>query len=247
MVQKSESAAKPVFLYGHFFSAVGILIGNAVKSFCLPLSVQIHGGDEIISQWEGDESVSHLRCPYPETVCLPCFLIPNNKPLYIRNPKAGKLPLPHLSVEAEAFQPLQFVLVKDGEKQVILVSTDLPMSAEDIILVYACRFKIEAMFREFKQQFGGLFYHFWTKAVPKLNRYRKKDSSDPFLQVTDTKEKERILKTLKATEGYVLFASIAMGIIQMLCLNYEGIIDGSKCRYLRMSKLLTVQFFYIIH
>lgn len=79
------------------------------------------------------------------------------------------------------YQPLQFVLVKDGGKQLILVSTDLDMSARDIITDYAYWFKIEAMFREFKLQFGGLFYHFWTKAVPKLNRYRKNSSPDPLL------------------------------------------------------------------
>ena len=96
------------------------------------------------------------------------------------------------------------------------------MSAEDIIIAYAYRAKIETMFKVFKQQFGGLCYHFWTKAVPKLNRYRKKGSPDPLLQVTDTKEKERVIKALKATEGYVLFASIAMGIIQMLIPFYGG-------------------------
>ena len=34
-------------------------------------------------------------------------------------------------------------------------------------------------------------------------------------------------------EGYVLFANIVMGIIQMFCLNYEGNIKVSAHRYLR--------------
>lgn len=58
------------------------------------------------------------------------------------------------------YQPLQFVFVEYEGKQVILVSTDLSMNVQDIITGYAYRFKIEAMFREFKQQFGGLCYHF---------------------------------------------------------------------------------------
>lgn len=133
------------------------------------------------------------------------------------------------------YQPLRFVLVEYEAKQVILVSTDLTMSAEDIIIAYACRFKIETMFREFKQQFGGLFYHFWTKAVPKLDRYRRKNSPDPLSLVKDTGERARIIRTLKATEGYVLLASIAMGIIQMLCLNYGDKLSVSSFRYLRTS------------
>ena len=56
---------------------------------------------------------------------------------------------------------------------------------------------------------------------------------DPLLQVTDAKEKERIIKTLKATEGYVLFAGIAMGIVQMLCLKYGEAVQVSGYRYLR--------------
>ena len=44
MVQESESASKPEFIYGHFFGAVGVLIGNTMKLFCLPLSIQIHDG-----------------------------------------------------------------------------------------------------------------------------------------------------------------------------------------------------------
>ena len=131
------------------------------------------------------------------------------------------------------YLPLQFVLVEYSGKRAILVSTDLTISAEDIIVAYAYRFKIETMFRAFKQWFGGFCYHFWTKAMPKLDRYRRKGSGDPLLQVRDAHEKERILRALKATEGYVLFASIAMGTIQMLCLRYEGRIDVSRYRYMR--------------
>ncbi len=113
------------------------------------------------------------------------------------------------------------------------MSTDLTVPAEDVIIAYAFRAKIETMFRALKQQFGGLCYHFWTKAVPQLNRYRRKNIPDPLLSVKDGKGKRRIIDALKATEGYVLFACIAMGIIQMLCLKYEGKIPASSCRYLR--------------
>jgi hypothetical protein len=79
---------------------------------------------------------------------------------------------------------------------------------------------IEAMFREMKQCFGGFRYRFWSKTVPKPDHYCGKASADPLEQVQDGQERRRILKTLKAIEGYVLFSSIAMRIIQMLCLKY---------------------------
>lgn len=58
------------------------------------------------------------------------------------------------------YMPLQFVLIEKEDKQLILVSTDLTMSAQDIITAYAFRAKIETMFKVFKQQFGGICYHF---------------------------------------------------------------------------------------
>lgn len=106
------------------------------------------------------------------------------------------------------------------------------MSAEDIITAYACRFKIEAMFREMKQQLGSFCYHFWTRAVPRLDRYRRKGCGDPLAQVKGFHDRQRIVDTLRATEGYMMFSSIAMGTIQMLCLRYQDDIRVSNFRYL---------------
>lgn len=99
------------------------------------------------------------------------------------------------------------------------------MSTEDIITSYACHSQIEAMFCEIKQQLGSSCYHFWTRAVPRLDHYRRKDSHDW----------QRIVDTLKATESYMMFSSIAMGIIQTLCLKYQDDIRVSDFRYLRTS------------
>lgn len=107
------------------------------------------------------------------------------------------------------------------------------MTPEDIITADAYRFKMEAMFREMKQQIGAFFYHFWTKSAPKLDRYRKAGTPDPLEKVTDTKAQVNILGTLMATERYLLLCCIATGILQLLCLKYEGKIQVSKFRYLR--------------
>lgn len=133
------------------------------------------------------------------------------------------------------YQALQVVLVEYGEARTIFVCTDLTMPAEDIITAYAYRFRIEAMFREMKQQIEGLFYHFWTNAVPRLERYCRKEADDPLIQVKDEHEQQRIIKTLTAIEGYVMLSSMAMDIIQMLCLRYKGKIRVSDFRYLRTS------------
>lgn len=308
MIQESEDSSKPTFIHGHFFGALGILIGTASKSFCLPLSIRLHDGVECVREWRGEEEVSHVVQMFRDgcrvvkyfgtsllildryflTVPLltewKAYAKKNPDLLHIvtrakkncvayehpeaykgrgRRPVRGKaVHLKQLFETDQAsfqasmvtiygekkevrfltriylwglklYQPLQFVLVEYDKKQTILVSTNLTLPAEAIIKAYAHRFKIEALFREMKQQFGGFCYHFWTKAVPKLNRYRRRGSEDPLKQIKDTEQQKRILNAIKATEGYVMFCSIATGIIQMLCLRYEGKLQVSAFRYLR--------------
>lgn len=68
--------------------------------------------------------------------------------------------------EQKLYQPLQFVLAEYDGKQIIFASTDLSMTPEDIITAYLYRFKIEAMFREMKQQLDGFFTTFGQKRFP---------------------------------------------------------------------------------
>ena len=131
------------------------------------------------------------------------------------------------------YQELRFVLTKLDGARSILVSTDLSLSPVQIIELYARRFKIENCFREFKQQFGGFCYHFWTTKLPKLNRFKKKDMPDPVDTVTNEKDRNLILGKIKAIEGFVLIANIAMGITQMLSLSELSTSEVSNCRYLR--------------
>ena len=281
---------------------------SASKAFCLPQSIQIHDGDGAVSDWLGDESVSHvvqiLRDGFRAAryIGMSLFVLDRyflTKPMLMeweacsaqapgllhvitrakRNCTAyekpgpykgrGRRPVHGSSVYLQdlfvthsqsfqrarlqiygavmdvrflsgtylwgqgLYQPLKFVLVEYGQTQAILACTDLSMAAGDIIEAYACRFKIESMFREMKQQLGGFCYHFWTHAVPRLDRCCRKGNTDPLAQVRDSHQQQRIIKTLQATEGYVMISSIAMGIIQLLCLEYQDDIRVSDFRYLR--------------
>ena len=131
------------------------------------------------------------------------------------------------------YQELRFVLVKYDGLRSILVNSDLSLSPEQIIEIYAHRAKIEDCFREFKQNLGGFGYHFWTKSLPKLNHFSRKEELDPMTTVLDAHDRRKILKNIHATEGFVLFACIAMGILQLVSLSdtfAEAVIEK---RYLR--------------
>jgi hypothetical protein len=56
--QESENSAKPSSMFGHMFGGTGVLSGSLEKLFCVPVSINIHDGDEQIQNWENPEAVS---------------------------------------------------------------------------------------------------------------------------------------------------------------------------------------------
>ena len=131
------------------------------------------------------------------------------------------------------YQKLRFVLVEYDNVQSILACTDLTMTPLDIIRLYSYRFHIENTFRELKQELGGFSYHFWTKALPKLNHFRKKSDPDPLLNVSKPNDRKRIFQTIRATEMYAFCACVAMGILQALSIDFSNGIFSLPLRYQR--------------
>ena len=62
LYQESETVSKSPYIFGHMFGAIGILVGNASKLFCVPLSMRIHDGDAQIKKWRGEvvDDESHV-------------------------------------------------------------------------------------------------------------------------------------------------------------------------------------------
>lgn len=60
VVQESESANKPQYLFGHFFGTVGVLIRSTTKFFYFSLSSYLHDEDPSICHWIEKEPCSHV-------------------------------------------------------------------------------------------------------------------------------------------------------------------------------------------
>lgn len=131
------------------------------------------------------------------------------------------------------YQELRFVLVVHQGRCSILMSTDLSLAATDIIRLYGYRFKIECTFREMKQVTGAFSYRFWSKSMPKLNRFLKKEAAHPLEAVKDEQDRRRIEQTIQAIEGFVMCQCIAMGLLQLIALRFSGRTPALFFRYLR--------------
>lgn len=135
------------------------------------------------------------------------------------------------------YQEMRFVLVvyEDG-RQSILASTDTSLSPETIIRLYSYRFKIERSFREFKQQFGGFGYHFWTRAAGKLNHFKRKEEPDRMDLIHSPEDQKKVLKAIDATERFVQLSCLAMGLTQMMIFRVTDPKKIQLCRYLRTCR-----------
>lgn len=114
-------------------------------------------------------------------------------------------------------ETLRFVLVKDGEQKFILMCSDLTMAPEEIVSLYAGRFKIEVTFKMFKHVIGGFCYHFWTKAwqIPTGQSLRLE-------QLSDMPKAAQLLiaNAMNAVEAFVNIAMIATGLLQLLAIEH---------------------------
>jgi hypothetical protein len=125
---------------------------------------------------------------------------------------------------------LRFVLVKTDEKCMILMCSDLSMPAERIIVSYSYRFKIEVSFKMLKHIIGGFCYHFWTASMPKLSRFK---TCVDFSKVTEKKDREKIVSTMRAVEVFSFLSCIAMGMLTIISLQYPTKIWGRFTGWLR--------------
>ncbi|MCX7745276.1 MAG: transposase [Clostridia bacterium] len=125
---------------------------------------------------------------------------------------------------------LRFVLVKTNEKCMILACSDLYMHPERIIVAYSYRFKIEVSFKMLKHVIGGFCYHFWTAAMPKLSRFK---TCVDLSKVTEKRDREKIVSTIRAVEVFSFMSCIAMGILTIISLQFPNMVWGKFTVWLR--------------
>ncbi|WP_293085393.1 transposase [Moorena sp. SIO4A1] len=111
---------------------------------------------------------------------------------------------------------VQFVLTQlPGGKQMILISSDLTLSAQEVIEAYGWRFKIEVCFRTLVHLLGGFCYRFWLKTMPSATQWPQ----DLQLGQYPTQFRQQVERKVEAFERLVNLNAIALGILQLLSLE----------------------------
>jgi hypothetical protein len=125
---------------------------------------------------------------------------------------------------------VRFVLVTHPTRgNIILMSSDLSLSAIDIIKLYAFRFKIEVSFKQARHSLGAYSYHFWTQCMKPIRR----GSGNQYLHRASAYYRKMILRKFAAYNNFIQVGVIAQGLLIYLSLTKTAIVWASFGSWLR--------------
>jgi len=123
---------------------------------------------------------------------------------------------------------IRFVLAVTSRGPIVLMCSDLALSATQILALYCRRAAIESTFSVLKNLMGGLAYHFWSKRIEKSSRRPKKNKGSK-----SATPQEVIEDKMRAIELYVNLSAILVGIFQILALQFPEKIWENNIHWLR--------------
>jgi hypothetical protein len=125
---------------------------------------------------------------------------------------------------------VRFVLVVHPTRgRCILMSTDTPLEALEIIRVYGLRFKIEHAFKQAVHVLGTFAYHFWMSPMKPLRRR----NGNQHLHRESKKYREAVQRKLGAYHVFVFAGIVAQGLLQYLSVAHPKRVWHSFGSWLR--------------
>lgn len=113
---------------------------------------------------------------------------------------------------------VRFVIVEYPKRgHCTLMSTDLSLSALEIIELYGLRFKIEHSFKQAKGVIGTYGYHLWMQDMEPLRRHQ----GDQYLHKKSKTYRDHIHRKIKAYHVQVQAGIVAQGLMQYLSVTEE--------------------------
>jgi hypothetical protein len=116
-----------------------------------------------------------------------------------------------------------------GGKRAVLMCTELSLSPETIIEIYAMRMRIEQGFKVQVHHVGAYAYHFWTASMEKI----KRRSKGQHIHRETRKVRSKMLETFAACELFVACGLIAQGLLQYLAVCFPAEVANAKGSWYR--------------
>jgi hypothetical protein len=279
--QESEDVSKPEWIRGHYFSAIGLLMGAGQALFATPILLKLHDGIKSADATDESTLVDKMAALCVEVAVKGSYIILDAyfasvkilKPFRTAGlhlisrvrittvatagfcPRPGKhgpgrprewgsdvklkelfAPLEECSkaliwlygqqvtVYYQCFQlywdsPDELVLFVLTQyptgKPIILLSSDITLSGEQVIEAYGWRFKIEVTFRTLIHLLDGFCYRFWLKSMETASKWPKNLSLADFPEAFQA----QVARKVEAFERLINLNAIALGLLQILALE----------------------------
>lgn len=111
----------------------------------------------------------------------------------------------------------------------ILMSTDISLTAIEIIRTYGCRFKIEVAFKQAIHTIGTYAYHFWMGAMKPI----KRKTGNQYLHRESEKYREAVLRKMAAYQLHMMAGIIVQGMLQYLSMAQPQLVWSSFGSWIR--------------
>jgi hypothetical protein len=112
------------------------------------------------------------------------------------------------------------------------MSTDLSLSAAEIIHLYSLRFKIEVSFKQALHTLGAWAYHFWMMDMHPLRR----GDGNQYLHHKSEAYRRAVRRKLSAYHRHIQIGLIAQGLLQCLAAANPKLVWGHFSSWLRTRR-----------
>ena len=102
----------------------------------------------------------------------------------------------------------------------LLMSTDINLSATEIIRLYGLRFKIEHAFKQAVHVIGTFSYHFWMKEMKPLRRR----NGNQYLHKESKAYRDGVARKIHAYHVFVQAGIVAQGLLQYLAACHDKLL-----------------------
>ncbi len=111
----------------------------------------------------------------------------------------------------------------------IFMTTDLSLSAVDLIRIYGYRFKIEIAFKQAIHTIGVYAYHFWMKNMKPI----KRKTGNQYLHRDSEKYRQNVIRKMGAYHVHMMAGIVTQGMLQYLSIAHTNLVWNSFGSWIR--------------